>query len=297
MSYLRAQHVFYVLMVISTVVAFLVPAKYAGKFQPQIQWAFAPISHPVGTVAAAINRRVAPPTSDDRRADVSVKLENQQLRSEVALLQTQLNEMNRREAELAKLGSARQYCSLFKVVGGDSGPRESLALASSTFQGVRDSQFVLYPGGLVGQVQRAGTAGAQVHLITDPGAKIMVRFGRFVTENGRPTFEPLGLLPAVVAEGMGNGLLAVRDISLATIGYDPKGKPLSNGSEMLREGTDYAVVFDSDLPQVLQGETVGRVVRIAPRPDARLFAEIEIRPTESLSKLREVMVMNKEPGE
>lgn len=297
MSYLRAQHVFYVLMGISAVVAFLVPEKYAGRFQPQIQWAFAPISRPVGTVAAAINRRVAPPMSDDRRADVSVKLENEQLRTEVALLQTQLNEVNRREAELAKLGSARDYFSLFKVVGGDSGPRESLAIAGSTLQGLKENQFVVYAGGLVGQVQRAGAAGAQVHLITDPGSKVQVRFGRFVIENGRPTFEPLGLLPAVVAEGTGNGLLAVRDISLATIGYDPKGKPLGNGSEMLREGTDYAVVFDSDLPQVLQGETIGRVVRITPRADARLFAEIEIRPTESLTKLREVMVMNKEPGE
>lgn len=295
MSYLRAQHVFYALMCISAIVAFLVPREYAARFQPQVQWAFAPISRPVGAVAAAINNRVTPPLSNDHRADLSVKLENEQLRAEVALLQTQLNEMNRREAELSKLGSARKYCSLFKVVGGDSGPRDSLAIAASTFQGVRDNQFVLYPGGIVGQIQRAGAAGAQVHLVTDPGSKIQVRFGRFAVANGRPTFVPLGL--PVVAEGIGNGLLAVRAISLEDIGYDARGKPLDKSAETLHDGTDYAVVFDSDLPQVLQGEIVGRVVSIAPRADARLFAEIQIRPTESLTKLREVMVMTKDREE
>jgi cell shape-determining protein MreC len=296
MSYLRAQHVFYLLMGLSAVVAFLVPEKYAARFQPQMQWAFAPVSRPVGAMASAINRRVAPPLSDDLRADATVKFENLQLRAEVAQLQTQLNEVNRRQAELAKLGSARQFCSLFKVVGGDSGPRDSLAIAGSTLQGVKDSQFVLYPGGMVGQIQRAGTAGAQVHLLTDPGAKIQVRFGRFMTSNGAPRFEPLGT-PAVVAQGIGNGLMAVRDISLATIGYDAKGKPIGNAGEALREGTDYAVVFDSEYPEILQGEIIGRIVSIAPRADARLFAEIQIRPTASLTKLREVMVMTREPGE
>lgn len=295
MSYLRAQHVFYVLMGFSAIVAFLVPEKYASRFEPQVQWAFMPVSRPVGAVAAVINSRVAPPMSNDHRADLTVKLENEQLRAEVALLQTQLNEMNRREAELSKLGSARSYCSLFKVIGGDSGAGDSLAIAGSTLQGVKDGQFVLYPGGMVGQVQRAGAAGAQVHLVTDPGSKIQVRFGRFVTANGRPMFEPLG--SPVVAEGIGNGLLAVRAISLEDIGYDAKGKPTDKHDQTLHEGSDYAVVFDGDLPQVLQGEIVGRVVSIAPRPDARLFAEIQIRPTESLAKLREVMVMTKEPGE
>lgn len=296
MSYLRAQHVFYVLMGISAIVAFLVPEKYATRFLPQVQWVFAPVSRPLGAVAAVINTRVAPPMSNDHRTDISVKLENEQLRAEVALLQTQLNEMNRREAELSKLGSARKYCSLFKVVGGDSGPRESLGLAASSFQGVRDGQYVLYPGGMVGQIQRAGAAGAQVHLVTDPGSKIQVRFGRFaVANNGRPTFVPLGL--PVVAEGIGNGLLAVRGISLEDIGYDAKGKPVGKQAETLHDGSDYAVVFDGDLPQVLQGEIVGRVVSIAPRADARLFAEIQIRPTESLTKLREVMVMTKDREE
>lgn len=295
MSYLRAQHVFYLLMGFSAIVAFLVPEKYASRFQPQVQWAFAPVSRPLGAVAAVISNRVAPPMSNDNRADLTVKLENEQLRAEVALLQTQLDEMNRREAELSKLGSARKFCSLFKVIGGDSGQSDSLAIAGSTLQGVKDGQFVLYPGGMVGQVLRAGAAGAQVHLLTDPGSKIQVRFGRFVTSNGRPTFEPLGL--PVVAEGIGNGLLAVRGISLEDIGYNAKGKPIGKPAETLHEGTDYAVVFDGDLPQVLQGQIVGRVVSVAARADARLFAEIQIRPTESLTKLREVMVMTREREE
>jgi cell shape-determining protein MreC len=178
-------------------------------------------------------------------------------------------------------------------VGGDSGTRDSLAISGSTLQGIKDEQYVLYPGGLVGQVQRAGVGGAQVRLATDPGFRIRIRFARFTTSKGQTTFEPLGT-PAVVAEGMGDGTLAIRGLSLSAIGYDANGRPAGTAGESLREGTDYALLFDGDCPRVLQGETIGRVVRIAARTDARLFAEIRIRPNETLSRLREVMVMTKE---
>jgi cell shape-determining protein MreC len=296
MSYLRAQHVFFALMAFSAVLAFLVPAQYAGRFQPQVQRLFAPVSWPVSAIASSVSNRVAPPLSDDRRAGGDIKAENQQLRAEVALLQTQLDEMNRRELELSKLGAARDFCRIFKVVGGDSGTRDSLAISGSTLQGIKDEQYVLYPGGLVGQVQRAGVGGAQVRLATDPGFRIRIRFARFTTSNGQTTFEPLGT-PAVVAEGMGDGTLAIRGLSLSAIGYDANGRPAGTAGESLREGTDYALLFDGDCPRVLQGETIGRVVRIAARTDARLFAEIRIRPNETLSRLREVMVMTKEKAE
>lgn len=293
MSYLRAQHVFYLLMGSSAIVAFLVPEKYAARFQPQVQWAFAPVSKPVSAIASAVSNRVSPPLSDDRRSGADVKIENQQLRSEVGLLRTQLDEMIRREAELSKLGAAKDLCRLFEVVGGDSGSRESLAIAGSTLQGIKDEQYVLYPGGLVGQVLRAGPAGAQVRLITDPGFRVRIRFVRFSNNHGKPTFEPLGT-PAVLAEGMGDGTMAVRGMSLASIGYDANAKPIPNSGETLREGTDYAVLFDSDCPRPLQGEMIGRVVTIAGRADARLFADIRIRPNDSLTKLREVMVMTRD---
>jgi cell shape-determining protein MreC len=293
MSYLRAKHVFYLLMGSSAVVAFLVPERYAARFQPQVQWAFAPVAKPVSAIASAVSNRVSPPVSDDRRSGADVKVENQQLRSQVALLRTQLDEMVRREAELSKLGPAKDLCRLFEVVGGDSGSRESLAIAGSSLQGIKDEQYVLYPGGLVGQVLRAGPAGAQVRLVTDPGFRVRVRFVRFSNNHGKPTFEPLGT-PAVLAEGMGDGTMAVRGMSLSAIGYNADGKATGAAGETLREGSDYAVLFDGDCPRPLQGEMIGRVVTIAARTDARLFADIRIRPSESLTKLREVMVMTRE---
>ncbi|HEY2584661.1 MAG TPA: rod shape-determining protein MreC [Tepidisphaeraceae bacterium] len=294
MSYLRAQHVFYFLMAVSALTAFVIPPEYARRVSPQVQWVFAPVSRPVGALAASISDRVAPPAASDHRGEVAVKIENQRLRAEVALLTTQLDEMRRRDAELAKLGSAKDKCRIFPVVGGDSGTRESLALGGSSFQGLKDDQWVLYAGGLAGQVKRAGPAGAQVQLITDPGTRIKIRFVRFTTANGQTTFEPLGI-PAVLAQGAGKNAMVVKALSLATIGYNPDGKALEGTSnETVREGTDYAVLFDSDCPRDLQGKMIGRVTRVIPRPDARLFAEIRIEPDERLAKLREVMVMTKE---
>jgi cell shape-determining protein MreC len=294
MSYLRAQHVFYALMGVSALTAFVIPPEYSRKVTPQVQWMFAPVSRPVEALAAAVNDRVAPPAANDHRADVAVKLENQRLRAEVALLTTQLDEMRRRDAELAKLGSAKDLCRIFPVVGADSGTRESLALGGSSFQGLKDDQWVLYTGGIAGQIKRAGPAGAQVQLITDPATRVKIRFVRFTTVKGQTTFEPLGI-PAVLAQGAGQNTMAVKALSLAAIGYTPDGKPLQGTTnETVREGTDYAVLFDSDCPQVLWGKMIGRVTRVIPRPDARLFAEIRIEPDERLAKLREVMVMTKE---
>lgn len=282
-------------MALSALVAFAVPPKYAAKFQPQVQRLFAPVSWPVSAMASAVSNRVAPPLSDDRRAGGDVKAENQRLRAQVASLETQVDELNRRDAELSKLGAARAYCSLFDVIGGDSGPRDSLAIAGSTLQGLKDEQYVLYPGGLVGQVQRAGVGGAQVRLATDPGFRIRIRFARYNSSTD-PAFEPLAT-PAVVAEGMGDGTLAIRGLALSAVGYDAKGHPAGKAGESLSAVTDYALLFDTDCPRVLQGQMIGRVVSITARTDARLFADIRIRPNEALSKLREVMVMTREKAE
>jgi cell shape-determining protein MreC len=292
MSYLRFNHVFFMLMTFSVVCAFLIPPQYGNRFSPQIERLFIPVARPVGAIAAIVSNRVAPAQSDDRRAAQEIRRENQQLRGDVASLQTQLDEIYRRNAELDKLGSVKNVCRLVKVIGSDAGMRESLAIDGSTLQGLANEMYVLYPGGLVGQIQRAGVAGAQVRLITDPAFRLRVRFVRFATVNGRTEFERLGM-PAVLAEGFGNGSLVVRGLTLSDIGCDEKGKPNGKG-ETLREGSDYAVLYDSDSPRRLQGQTIGRVVGIGPRTDARGYAEIRLAPNTNLKRLREVMVMTKE---
>ena len=291
MSYLRAQHVFVVLMGVSALTAFVVPPQYGGRFQPQMQILFAPVSRPVGAIAAAISNRVSPETITDRRNVTDIALENRQLRAEVAMLHTQLEEMYRRDAQLQTLGEIKDLCKLFKVVGSDSGTRESLAISGTTLEGVKDDQYVLYAGGIVGQVQRAGYGGAQVRLITDPGFRVRVRFVRFTKANGKTNYEAVGT-PVVLAQGAGNGTMLVRDLPLNLIGYDTAGKPKAE-EQTLREG-DSAILFDSDCPRALQGRTLGHVIRVAASTDARQMAEVRLQPDTSLMKLREVMVMTKE---
>jgi hypothetical protein len=295
MSYLRSQHVFYLLMGVSALTAFVIPPEYARKGVPQMQWMFAPVSRPVGAMAAMVSNRVAPPGANDHRGDAAVKVENQRLRAELAQLTTQYDELRRRDAELSTLGKAKDLCRIFPAVGGDAGTRESLAVGGSSFQGLKDDQWVLYPGGVAGQVKRAGPAGAQVQLITDPATRVRVRFVRFTSKaNGQPIYEPLGI-PSVLAQGAGQNAMVVRGLALADIGYNPEGKLLAgSGNATLRPGTDYAVMFDSDSPRVLDGRIIGRVTRVVPRPEARLFAEVRIEPDQRLARLREVMVMTRE---
>jgi cell shape-determining protein MreC len=292
MSYLRFNHVFFALMMLSVVFAFVIPPEKAGRLAPQIQLLFVPVSRPIGAIAAVISNRFASSESEDRRKTEDIRRENLQLRGDVASLQTQLDEMYRRNAELDKLGSVKDLCRLIKVIGSDSGTRDSLEIEGSTLQGISNDMYVLIPGSLVGQIQRAGVGGAQVRLITDPGFRRTIRFVRFTSINGKTQFERLGM-PAVLAEGLGNGLMVVRGLTWAAIGCDDKGKPNGAG-ETLHVGTDFAELYDNDSPRRLQGQMLGRVVSIGPRNDARGYAEIRLAPNANLKKLREVMVMTKE---
>ena len=290
MSYLRIQHVFFGLMGLAAVVAFVVPPRVAARFTPQVQVLFAPVSRPVGGVAAWVTHRVAPPGIDDPRSTQDIREDNLRLRAELAWLQEQLGEASRRDTELAKLGPLKDRCQIFKVTGGDSGTRDSLALAGSTLEGLRNDMYVLTLEGLVGRVQRAGIGGAQVQLLSDPGFKVGVRFARYVPQDSN--YEYLGT-PAVLAQGAGDGTMVVRTLKLSDVGLTPDGKRPKK-SDGLREETDYAFLSDNDCPRELQGEPIGKVVRVGPRPDARLFAEVRIQPNTNLKRLREVMVMTKE---
>ena len=290
MSYLRFQHVFVGLMGMSALSAFVVPRGYARRFEPSVQGLFAPLSRPAGSLAAAISSRVAPPAYDDRRSAQDIRAENQRLRAELIRTQTQLDEMRRVHEELSKLGNARDLCQLFKVIGGDGGIGESIALAASTFDGVKDDQYVLYPFGLVGQVYRAGVGGSQVRLVTDRSFRVQITFRRL---NAAAQKEEVGV-PVCLAQGTGSGSMVVRDLSYLQIGYTPDFKPPAGRENTSLRVGDLAVVSDRDCPMAIQGEQIGTVVAINRRTDQRMFAEIVIKPNQPLMKLREVMVMTKE---
>lgn len=290
MSHVRIQHVFYVLMGLSAVVAFLVPAKQAARFQPRVEVLFAPVARPAGAVARSLTGRFAPPVVEDRRPDAEIRDENEQLRGEVLRLNARVRELTRRDNELEKVGEdLKDRCVLTRVIGGDGSTRDSISIAASSLNGVKPDMYVLTGDGIVGRIDRAGFGGSQVRLVTDPGFRVIVEFSHF--EKQFPMALPL---KPVVAQGIGNGRMAVRGLALADLGLDPAGKPLdAKIGPAVKEG-DYVVIRDDYSPRLLQGRTIGKVVSVAPRPDARLFAEILIRPVSDLQKLSEVMVLNKE---
>ena len=280
-------------MGISALSAFVIPAGYARRFEPAVQGLFAPISRPAGTLASAISSRVAPPALTDRRAAKDIREENQRLRVELARIQTQLDELRRVHTELSQLGKARDLCQVFKVIGGDGGVRESIALSASSFDGIREDQYVLYPYGLVGQVQRAGPGGSMVRLITDPAFRVQIVFKRLKTINGQSRLVDVGT-PACLAQGAGAGMMVVRDLNYSQIGLDTDFRPPAGREDMALKVGDIAVLQDRDCPSAVQSETLGSIVAIVRRSDQRMFAEIRIKPNEPLKKLREVMVMTKE---
>src|SRR5205807_10168779 len=103
------------------------------------------------------------------------------------------------------------------VVGTDAGARESLSLSGSTLEGIREEMYVVYRGGMVGQVERAGLGGAQVRLITDPSFRIRASFGTFQPDaNGGLQFERVAA-PSVVLEGCGKGAMLARTLPMKTL--------------------------------------------------------------------------------
>lgn len=293
MSYLRFRHVFFGLMGVSALSAFIVPPGYARKFEPVVHALFAPVSRPAGSLASVISSRVSPPASTDGRAAQNIREENQRLRVELARVQTQLDELRRVHTELSQLGEARHLCQLFKVIGGDAGVRESIALSASTLDGVKEDQYVLYPYGLVGQVQRAGPGGSTVRLITDPAFRVQIVFKRLKTVDGQSHLVDVGT-PACLSQGAGAGTVVVRDLNYSQIGLKADFTPAAGQEDAALRVGDIAVLQDRDCPSAVQGETIGSIVGIVRRSDQRMFAEIRIKPNEPLKKLREVMVMTKE---
>jgi cell shape-determining protein MreC len=289
MSHFRFQHVFYVLMASSAVVAFVVPAQTAGRYQPRVEILFAPVSRPVAAVARSVTHRTSPTPVTDARGDPEIRSENEMLRAEVMQLTARMAELRRRANELGKLsGDLKDMCQMTRVVGSDSGNRDSLSIAGTSFNGIREDMYVLVSEALVGQVARAGTLGSQVRLITDPGFRMKVRFIRF--EKEFPVRLPLG---SVVVQGIGKGQMKAT-LPLADIGLDPNLKPLDSAVGALVKEGDYIQIDDNECPADLQGLKVGKVTHVVQLRDARLYAEVQIEPVTNLQRLGEVMVMTKE---
>ena len=286
MSYIRFNHVFSALLFLSLLSAFVIPRRYTTKAQPQVQAVFAPVSVPAARTGAWARRQVGADAARDRRSVAELVAQNEALRNQYGHAQAQLELTRQRMAEWERLGPIADLCVPVGVVGQDAGTRESFALRGSTLREVREGMYVLYAGGLVGRVSRAGLAGAQARLVTDLGFRVEVKFRRLVMEKQEGRAEPVARtielqLPSVVAEGVGDAMAVRGGLELG----DVTAADLKPG--------DWAVVADRELPLALQGQRVADVVKVEPMRNAPLFAEIRLEPSTNLRMLREVMVMTK----
>ncbi len=307
MSAIKFNHVFAALLVISALSAFVIPEKYTTKVQPQIQGLFQPVAKPTRLVAAWVSGRVEKPDPNEKRstkelieeidalkqdymAAMHAIEELEALRVDYMAAMHMVEDLRRRNAEYEQLGTLRSLCTPVRTVGGDGGSRESLQIRGSTFDGLKQGQFVVFPRGIVGVLERPpGIAGAQVRLITDPGVRVEGYFAIYTKdEAGRSTRERLPLPPmdeklklTPLVQGVGNG--AMKCVSLTMEEVKLAG---------VEVGT-WVMLEDKEWDERLHGRPLGQVVRITPQTTAPLYADIRIEPVVKLSRLTEVMVLTK----
>jgi hypothetical protein len=281
MSWVRFNHVFAALLVLSALSAFVIPERYTTKAQPQLQGLFYPVAKPARAIGAAISGRVSKPDPTDTRDAATLRDENAELRRELAARLRQIEEMLLREGERAKLGPLRESCTPVKVVGLDAAAsREGLMLQGSTLEGLRQGQVVLVPAQIVGRIDRPpGLAGAQVRLITDRGVRVGAYFGRLDKTTNR--VESLPTSPPLI-EGTGDG--AMRCATMLTM-EEVKAVDLKAG--------DWVLLDDRDWDERVHYQPIGKVVRVAAQANSPLYADIRIEPMTNLRLLNEVMVLTK----
>jgi cell shape-determining protein MreC len=284
MFQLKFNQVFVGLLGLSFLSAFVVPARFTNPVR-NLQGLFAPVARPARALGYALHARFARPETDNRSV-ADVKDENIRLRAELASLTGQLDELKRINGDRERLGDLRPLCTPFPVLGSDPASRDSLVLAASSRDGLAPDMPVLYPYGLVGEIDRVGPGGAQVQLVTDRQFRAGGRFKRMVkNERGEITYISKGRTMPVV-EGAGKGEMVVRNVPLRDTGSANDGILVG----------DLLALEDPERPTNLRDQWLGRVESIEPQPKAPQYAEIRIKPIKNLAGLREVMVMNKGPG-
>lgn len=281
MSFLRFGQVYFLLLLMSALSAFVLPPRFTQKSHPELQAVFAPLSWPVRAVASKISRRLNPPGEADFRSKETLIDENQELRQTNAQLWKEVDQLREIARQLPELGSLQDRCTTYAVVGGDPGTRDSLLLRGSSFENVVPGKFVVYPGGIVGKVARAGVGGAQVQLVTDIGFAVSASFAMYQRDENR-LLKPVPLaIDPILVKGVGNGeMLAQRIVREVA-----EKAGLQHGTSVL--------VNDPDWPNELQNRQLGTVVEVIPRRDSPLHVDVRIRPPADLRQLRWVMVMNK----
>jgi cell shape-determining protein MreC len=276
---IRFNQVFVCLLVLSFVSSFLLPPNIANSLRG-VGTLFAPIAWPARKVGSAMRHRFAPEQPRDQRDVLDVKTENAELKTLVANLSGQLEEMRRINGEMEQLGDMRALCTRFRVLGNDPSPtRESLTITATASDNVAVHTPVLYSVGVVGRIDRVNALGSQVQLITDPNFRAAARFINSQRQILKTT-QPLLV-------GAGRGGMEIVNIPLRETRGN--GAPDSDGVAV----GDFVVLDDADWPLGLKHRVLGQVDYVAKHEKAATFAMIRVRPILNLEMLSSVMVMNR----
>ncbi|MBV8782018.1 MAG: hypothetical protein JO353_11525 [Phycisphaerae bacterium] len=270
MHSLRFNHVFLALLIFCGLTAFLLP-RFADPARAPFQNIFFPISRPVRLLVdwarLRFDHHADANWTTAQRTDDDIRKENVELHAQVASLTAQVEKLQEREDQRAKLGPLRNLCTPFNIIGGDAGTSESLVIGGSTLDHLRAKMPVVYLGGLVGQLDQPGLVGTRLRLITDRGFALTGVFNRF--RNRHEQF---------LARGIGSNTLLIDAL------------PMDRAKQIAVN--DWLVLDDNDWPTVVQGQPIGRVIS---EPTASRhspgYAEVRLQPASNLMQLREVMVV------
>jgi rod shape-determining protein MreC len=287
MSQLRFNHVFFVLMLLAALAAFVIPQRISSPAQAQLQVLFSPISRPIYSIAGWVHDRAVPKpqprddgSTDHLRTADELILENRDLRQQNLMLAGQLDKLKELDAERAKVGNLQDQCVVVATTGGDSGFTDTLHLAAGSLQGLADGMVVLTADGLIGRLDKVGLAASQVQLIAAKGSKISVSFARFVPDGKGGVVRQDIYNQHCVAVGLGDGQLAVQLQSWDQI-------------KDAFHANDLAILDDVDWPKGVTHYVVGEVTGVKRQSSAAGFGQIQIEWRIGNAPLKEVMVLKR----
>src|SRR4051812_11486211 len=121
MRSIRFIHVFTVLMILSAVCAFAVPAKTTDKARDNVKLLFYPVARPANWLATLVapqkQRDDAAPDPNHPRDVREIVRENHELRVQIANLTGRMQKLDELDKVLASVGDVRNLCERFKVIG------------------------------------------------------------------------------------------------------------------------------------------------------------------------------------
>ncbi|WNO52437.1 rod shape-determining protein MreC [Stakelama saccharophila] len=245
-----------------------------SSFDPQaygaVRGGLREVTTPVSSLFAGIRRGVSsiPASISDHFRTVS---ENRNLKQQLASLRTDVIEAQSLERENARLRrllalrdrATRTVVAARLVSSSASSTRRYAILDAGRRQGVRASQPVRGPRGLIGRVLEAGPNSARVMLVLDPESIVPVRRVR----DG---------LPAIIV-GRGDGMVDVRAASIANA-------PFLAGDIFVTSGTGGIYPPDIPVARVARNARDTAVARVFASPDSSDFAlvlDIFMPPSQS----------------